>query len=127
MKGSAHGPDNVSGQLLRARTHRLQKILVANLTSPQKQRISDSWRTSRKILLGKKSISRLLGKTLMGWSQGQTTDTKNSGMDFSQRKRPRGRSPIKWADVFITRRDQLNSQPKRFNLSGSREVAAAVQ
>ncbi|VDM78451.1 unnamed protein product [Strongylus vulgaris] len=72
-------------------------------------------------------MSRLRGKTLMGWSQRQTMDTKNSGMDFSQRKRPRGRSPIRWADVFITRMDQLNSQLKRFNGSGSREVAAAVQ
>ncbi|VDM77976.1 unnamed protein product [Strongylus vulgaris] len=36
-------------------------------------------------------------------------------------KHPRERSPTKWADVFVTRMDQLNSQLVAGNGSGPRE------
>ncbi|VDM78292.1 unnamed protein product [Strongylus vulgaris] len=58
----------------------------------------------------------------MGWSyyekERRQMDTKNSVIDSSRRKRPRGRPPTRSADVFVARMDQLNSQLVMSNGTG---------
>ncbi|VDM75008.1 unnamed protein product [Strongylus vulgaris] len=45
-------------------------------------------------------------------------DTKNAGWIARGAKCPRGRPPTRWADVFVARMDQLNTQLVTSDLSG---------